>query len=184
MVRDRHVKFSALRTRRPPLLFAFSALVVSMSACADAPITSAHVQANGQLRQDLQQSEFRTPERVPTAQTAENLQLTAVLATQAEGALEDTNRFLAADEPTAFLHLRADRLEEPRPIRFTWTHGDLTEESMGFLMPSETLALAASHPLDAEQAGLWKVEVHAVSPFGTDPLLFERSFEVVVEPEE
>jgi hypothetical protein len=173
---------------RLPQILAFSALalpaVLSVSGCADAPITPAQIQANGQLRAGLQQSEFQNLDRPPARQTAQSLLLTAVLAAQSEGALEDSNRFLAGDEATVFLHLRADKLDEPRPVRFTWTYGEQVEETMGFLMPSETLAMAASHVLPVEQAGTWTVQVHEVSPFGTDPLLFERSFEVVVEEDE
>lgn len=164
-------------------LFAISPAFLS-GGCVDAPITPAHLEADGQLRDGMQQSAFRTEERSPERQTAQALQLTAVLAAQAEGALEDNNRFFAGDESEVFLHMRADRLDEPRPVRFVWTFGDEQDESMGFLLPAETLALAASQPLPVERAGLWRVEVYGVSPFGTDPLLFEREFEVVVEAEE
>lgn len=169
---------------RLPQLLASAALIIATAGCADAPITPAQVQANGQLRAGLQQSEFQNLDRAPARQTAQTLQLTAVLAAQAEGALEDSNHFSAGDEATVFLHLRADKLEEPRPVRFTWTYGEQREETMGFLRPSETLAMAASHVLPVEQAGVWTVQVHGVSPFGTDPLLFERTFEVTVEPHE
>ncbi|RPI40960.1 MAG: hypothetical protein EHM59_21220 [Betaproteobacteria bacterium] len=165
-----------------PLALAFG---LACSACADAPITPAQIQADGSLRSGLQQSEFQAPERPTARQTAQTLQLTAVIAPQAEGALEDTHRFVLPSgqpEAVAFLHLRADRLQEPRAVRFTWIHGDAREETMGFLMPSDTLALAASHTFGPDQAGEWTVQVHAVSPFGTDPLLFERTFEVALEP--
>jgi hypothetical protein len=159
-------------------------LAGALAACADAPITPAHLEDDGQLREGLQQSAFRTSDRAPQLQTAQALRLTAVLATQSSGALEDSNRFIADADASVFLHVRADQLEEPRPARFVWSFGELREESIGFLMPSETLSLAASHSLLPEQAGLWKVEVYEVSPFGTDPLLVEREFEVVVEPDE
>lgn len=162
---------------RSSVQLAAAALAALIAGCADAPITPAHLEENGELRADLQQSLFKTPERAQERQTARSLQLTGVLAGEAEGALEDRTVFDAG--PTVFLHLRADRLEEPRPVRYVWSRGEQREETMGFLMPSPTLALAASRRFADEDAGRWRVEVWALSPFGTDPLVFEREFDVV-----
>lgn len=179
------------------------------AACADAPITAADIQANGQLRQTVatsQQSVHAASEQ-PKAQRAEHLRVTGLLATQADGPLEDATRFSLANE-AIHLHLRADDLSEPRPVTYVWIHsgesGEHRRETMGFLQPAETLSLAASLPLaryldnefeieglpaaelDGEAlgkwaSGAWKVEVYSTDPHGRS-LLFERDFEVI-EPE-
>jgi hypothetical protein len=185
-----------------------AAIVVSgffTAACADAPITAADLQADGQLREqpaDSQQSVHAASEtNLPKAQVAERLQVTGLVAAQADGPLEDATRF-ALDSESIYLHLRADGLTQPRPVTFVWLHGDQRRETMGFLQPSETLSLAASLPLaryveegmavtlppdqvDGQvepdplaQAGVWKVEVYSADPSGKN-LVFEREFEVL-----
>jgi hypothetical protein len=177
---------------------------VFTAACADAPITAADVQADGQLRQqqaDSQQSVHAATEtNRPKARVAERLQVTGLVAAQADGPLEDATRF-ALDSESIYLHLRADGLTQPRPVTFVWLHGDQRRETMGFLQPSETLSLAASLPLarfveegmavalpnqlaeqtepdPLAQAGVWKVEVYGADPSGPN-LVFEREFEVL-----
>lgn len=119
------------------------------------------------------------------AQTAEAsqaaVQITAVLATQPDGLLADAAAFTPSAE-AVYLHLRADRLASPRPVTFVWTHGDQREEVEGLLAPSTTLTMAASHHLDAESVGTWKVEIlgEAVED-GSQPTLFEREFYVLNE---
>jgi hypothetical protein len=159
------------------------ALLAPVAGCADAPITPAHLEADGQLRQGLEQHVFGAPERAPEVQTAQALQLTAVLADRAQGPIEDRARFAPGPSASVFLHLRADKLSEPRPVRFVWSRGEQREETMGFLTPSDTLVLAASRAVTPADVGRWKVEVVGVSPFGTDPLLFEREFEVSLDPD-
>ena len=188
--------------RNSPL--AVVALLFS-AACADAPITAADIQANGQLREApaSQQSVHAASVVEPQAQRAEHLRVTGLLAAQADGPLEDATRFSLESE-AIYLHLRADDLSEPRPVTFVWTHsgawGEHRRETMGFLQPAETIALAASLPLaryaeeeaQAELAvelgtaasewaasGKWKVEVYSTDGRS---LVFERDFEVV-EPE-
>lgn len=170
------------------------------AACADAPITAADLQADGQLREqqaDSQQSVHAASEtNRPKAQVAERLQVTGLVAAQADGPLEDATRF-ALDSESIYLHLRADGLTQPRPVTFVWLHGDQRRETMGFLQPSETLSLAASLPLaryveeamavtpPAEQVepdplaqtGVWKVEVYGAD--SSRNLVFEREFEVL-----
>lgn len=172
------------------------------AACADAPITAADIQADGQLRQTASPSQqiHAASVTAPRAQTAEHLRVTGLLAAQADGPLEDATRF-SLDSEAIYLHLRADDLSEPRPVTFVWTRGDHRRETMGFLQPAETISLAASLPLaqyaDAESAielvgewavanqwmatGEWKVEVYSTDTHGRS-LLFERDFEVI-EPE-
>ncbi len=143
-----------MRTTLP----AAAALVFSV-ACADAPITAADIQADGQLRPSAapqgSQSVLAASEQQPKAQRAEHLRVTGLLAGQAEGALADATRFSSEGE-AIYLHLRADELSEPRPVTFVWTHayvdaaGGIAEhrrETMGFLQPTEIIDLAASLPL-------------------------------------
>lgn len=171
------------------------------AACADAPITAADIQADGQLRQtaSASQSVHSATDFGPQSQRASHLRVTGLLAAQAEGPLEDATRFSLESE-AIYLHLRADDLSEPRPVTFVWTHsgawGEIRRETMGFLQPAETISLAASLPLvryleheaadelaedGSVAAGPWKVEVYSADPSGPN-LLFERDFEVV-EPE-
>ncbi len=184
-------------------LIAAAALTL-IAACADAPITAADIQADGQLRQvNSQQSVHATSEQAPKAQRAEHLRVTGLLANQADGPLEDATRF-STDGEAIYLHLRADDLSEPRPVTFVWTHngewGEHRRETMGFLQPAETISLAASLPLaryvEAEAelvvdpetgalpegavltAGEWKLEVFSTDASGRS-LVFERDFEVL-----
>lgn len=178
-----------------PLVLAFAA------GCADAPITAADLQADGQLREETpgsQQSVHAASDaNQPKAQVAARLQVTGLLAGQADGPLEDATRFPLEAE-AIYLHLRADDLEQPRPVTFVWLHGDARRETMGFLQPSETISLAASLPLaryveegmnpvpdegsveldPLAQAGEWKVEVYSTDATGRS-LVFEREFEVL-----
>jgi hypothetical protein len=172
--------------------------LVLTAACADAPITAADIQADGQLRSSSpsQQSVHAASEREPKAQRAEHLRVTGLLAAQADGPLEDATRFSSASE-AIYLHLRPDDLSEPRPVTFVWIHGEHRRETMGFLQPAETISLAASLPLgrylegaemaselvgdDGVPTGEWKVEVYSTDTNGRN-LVFERKFEVF-EPE-
>ena len=185
-------------------LFAAVAVLLT-AACADAPITAADIQADGQLREQAssQQSVHAASEQAPRAQRAERLQVTGLLAAQADGPLEDATRFSVASD-AIYLHLRADDLQGPRPVTFVWTHSaegaDTERETMGFLQPAETITLAASLPLaryreEAEAAaaeltladvapvdplgGAWKVEVFSADASGGRSLLFEREFEII-----
>lgn len=182
------------------LLFGF---MLMASACADAPITAADLQSNGELLQGTQldsvghpahASVHSTAERSDVTQRAAHLHVTGLLAAQADGPLEDATRF-SAEVEAIHLHLRADDISEPRPVTFVWTHssqmGDVTRETLGFLQPTETLSLAASLPvLPATEsaareplptAGAWKVQVFSTGPGLGQPrsLLFEREFEVL-----
>jgi hypothetical protein len=162
--------------RTPNLLIAAVLLAVG---CVDAPITPEHILPDGQLRADFGQASFSAGFSVKAEPAAlQAVQIAAVLAAQADGPLEDAAKF-SAEGGQVHLHLRADRLLEPRPVQFVWTHGDLREEVPGVLAPTTTLALAASHPLGPDQRGMWRVEVFSVGTDGPAQLLFSREFEVL-----
>lgn len=155
------------------------ALVASfLPACVDAPITPDQLEADGQLRAPpLEQSAFSAQERDTTQRAA---RISAVLAAEADGPLEDANRF-AADVGQINLHLRADGIDGPRPVVFRWTHRGNAALVEGVLAPGDTLALANSFPIDPERIGTWKVEILGASRSGDEPaVLFEREFEVFV----
>ena len=59
---------------------------------------------------------------------------------------------------------------EPRAVTFVWLHGDERRETMGFLQPVETIALAASVALDRP---LQRPEVDEPVPARLQPLLDE-----------
>ena len=168
----------------PALGFSFA---LATAACADAPITAADLQSNGELRHGTQNIHSAT-ERADVTQRASHLHVTGLLAAQAAGPLEDATRF-SSEVEAIHLHLRADDISEPRPVTFVWTHGDVTRETLGFLQPTETLSLSASLPLlpderdtePAPVAGTWKVEVFSTGSGLTQSrsLLFEREFEIL-----
>jgi len=158
----------------------FLAIAVLGSACVDAPITPDQLEADGQLRAPaLGQSAFSAQERATPHRAA---QISAVLAAQADGPLEDANRF-PSDVGQINLHLRADGLDGDRPVVFRWTHRGDAALVDGSLAPGETLALAATFSIDPERTGPWKVEILGPPASGGEPVvLFERGFEIT-EPE-
>lgn len=185
---------------------ALSCAAVLTVGCADAPITAADLQADGQLREHAgtQQSVHAArSSKNSRAQRAERLRVNGLLAAQPDGPLEDATRF-STEHEAIYLHLRADDIAEPRPVTFVWTHGEDSRETMGFLQPAETLSAAASLPLtrplvrlsEAElaelglkpgkqpefdplsMAGEWTVEVYSIDANGRS-LVFERSFDVL-----
>lgn len=175
------------------------------AGCADAPITAADLQDDGQLREQPGQQQSvhaAASSHQPKAQVAEHLRVTGLVASVAEGPLEDATRF-SLDSEAIHLHLRADGLDEPRPVTFVWLHGDQRRETLGFLQPSETISPVASLPLaryvqegfappptqgaegaDGDQLdpaallGPWKVEVYSTDANGRS-LVFEREFEIL-----
>jgi hypothetical protein len=182
-------------------------MVVLAAGCADAPITAADLQDDGQLREqaDLRQSVHASSvhrPKAPPTQIAEHLRVTGLVAAQADGPLEDATRF-SLDSEAIHLHLRADGLDEPRPVTFVWLHGDQRRETLGFLQPSETISPVASLPLarfveegfattlpprlapgsddivdPTTLTGAWKVEVYSTDANGRS-LVFEREFEIL-----
>jgi hypothetical protein len=175
MAQDRHVKFLALRTHLLVLT-----LLAPLVGCVDAPLTPAHLDADGQLHGvPMEQGAFAAR---PQGQSQSAIQMTAVLATQAEGPLADAASF-PADVGAVFLHLRADRLATTRPVTFVWTHGERREEIDGVLAPTTALTMATSRVIEPGEAGPWKVEVLG-EPLadGSRASLFEREFMVMSEP--
>lgn len=149
--------------------------VMSLQACVDAPITEAHMTPDGQLASYGPQSPFAAQ---PSGTRGQAVQVAAVLATQADGPLEDAAVFPAEAE-MVHLHLRADSLMEARSVTYVWTHAGTRDEVPGVLAPTPTLTLAASHPLGPDQRGLWEVEVYGSDPAGGRELLFRREFQVL-----
>lgn len=182
-----------------------AAFILMSAGCADAPITAADLQDDGQLREQADQQSVHASSSIhqPTAraQIAEHLRVTGLVAAEADGPLEDATRF-SLDSLAIHLHLRADGLDEPRPVTFVWLHGDQRRETLGFLQPSETISSVASLPLaryveegfapaaaptpsapeiepdPAALAGAWKVEVYSTDANGRS-LVFEREFEIL-----
>lgn len=156
-------------------LLALLVAALAVPACVDAPITEAHMTPDGHLAPFGPQSPFAA---ATTGTWGQAVQVAAVLATQADGPLEDAAVF-PAEAGAVHLHLRADSLMEPRPVTFVWTHAGVAVEESGVLAPSPTLALAASQPLGPDQRGLWEVAVYGVDAAGGRELLFRREFQVL-----
>jgi hypothetical protein len=152
--------------------------VLGVLACVDAPITPDHLEADGTLRPAThEQAAFSARDRLVPQQA---VHLSAVLAAQSEGALEDASSF-GANVGAVHLHLRVDGVVNPRPVVFRWTYDEISVEVPGILAPAEALSLAASYPIDRDQMGLWIVEVLG-TPDAADeeaPVLYQREFEVV-----
>jgi hypothetical protein len=150
---------------------------VLVPACVDAPITADQLESNGQLRDPaLEQSAFSAQER----STQRAAQISAVLAAQAAGPLNDAVSF-PANVGQVNLHLRADGIDGPRPVTFRWTHRGQATLVEGTLTPGDTLALATSFTVDPKRIGPWTVEVLGSATAGEEPVvLFEREFDVFV----
>ncbi len=152
--------------------------VLVLSGCADAPITPDQLQSGGTLRPlGHAQAEFSATPR--PQQVLQAVQVSAVLAAQADGPLEDCNEF-EADVGTIYLHVRADGLLQPRRVLYRWTHGDLEVLEPGSLEPTDALSLGTSFHIDPEMHGHWEVEVltEAEAPGEPPRVLFHREFEV------
>lgn len=158
------------------ILLALAAVLVP--ACVDAPITPDQLEANGQLRgAPLEQSAFSAQGGTAPMRAA---RISAVLAAESEGPLNDANRF-PVSVGNVNLHLRADGIDGPRPVVFRWTHRGHAALVEGTLAPGDTLALATSFPMDPQRTGTWKVEVLGSPNLGEEPvILFEREFEVFI----
>lgn len=161
------------------LVASISTAAVGLTGCVDAPVTPDQLEPNGQLRPGQNHAAFSAQDRA-VAQTA--IHVSAVLAPQPDGALEDRSSF-SADVGTVHLHLRADGLMAARPVVFRWTHlqGDpLSVLVPGMLAPNSSMDLAASFDIEPDQFGAWRVEVLDQAPAaGEEPrVLFERDFQV------
>jgi hypothetical protein len=149
--------------------------VLCLVGCVDAPITPDQLEPDGQLR-GPSQSAFSAQDR-PVAQT---VSVSAVLAAEPAGALEDRTEF-PAEVGTVHLHLRADGLMTARPVVYRWTHDDIAVLVPGMLAPTTTLDLATSFEVGADQVGTWLVEVldQPALPGDEPRVLFQRQFQVL-----
>jgi hypothetical protein len=144
------------------------------SACADAPITPDQLEADGVLRGARAQASFSVGRGA--MQQANVVQLSSVLATQQEGALEDRDVF-PASVGTIHLHVRADGIETPRPVSFRWIHGDQATVVPGTLSPAGALRHGASVDVQPHQVGPWRVEVATEGSAGEPPeVIYTREF--------
>lgn len=145
-------------------------------ACADAPITSDQLAADGVLRGARAQAGFSIGRGA--TQSANVVQLSTVLAVTSGGALEDADRF-AADVGQIHLHVRADGLDSARSVSFRWIHGDQAVVVPGELVSVGSLQHAASVDVRPHQVGPWRVEVVADDIRGEAPeVLYSREFTV------
>ncbi|MGH1346582.1 MAG: hypothetical protein ACRBN8_33765 [Nannocystales bacterium] len=161
----------------------------ALAACVDAPITADQLQADGTLRggyagSGVQQASLSAePQKV-----AQAVRVSAVLASQAEGPLEDRAEF-SAGVGTVYLHVRADGLLSSRRVVYRWRHDDFVVEVPGTLLSTDALMLGTSFDIAPEQSGHWEVDVltdvagatdaaGGQAP-GTEPqVLFHREFVV------
>jgi hypothetical protein len=163
---------------RASLLFSLALGAVLLPACADAPITPDQLEPDGVLRDAAHhdQAAFSAPRG--EMQRASVVALSSVLATQAEGALEDSDHFVAS-VGVIHLHVRADGIESPRPVSFRWIHGDQAIVVPGTLTTSGALHHAASVEVRPHQVGPWRVEVATDGSSGEPPdVIYSREFTV------
>lgn len=153
------------------------ALGLTLAGCVDAPITPDQLEADGQLRAaSLGHSAFSAAPRTSPAMQA--ARISAVLAAQQDGPLEDASSF-SADVGAVHLHLRADGLDDARQVVFRWSHDGTSVLVPGRLEPGGTLSLASSFKIEPAQVGTWQVEVLGEPGADGEPaLLFARTFEV------
>lgn len=165
-------------------------LPLGLSACVDAPITADQLQADGTLRGGyagggVQQAALSAePQKI-----AQAVRVSAVLASQAEGPLEDRAAF-SAGVGTVYLHVRADGLLNSSRVIYRWRHDDFVVEVPGTLLSTDALMLGTSFDIAPEQSGHWEVDVLADSTQtadgqaagqapGSEPqVLFHREFVV------
>ena len=154
-------------------------LTLTLPGCVDAPITPDQLQADGTLRPvGREQAAFSAAE-LPGQRVKQAVQVSAVLASQAEGPLQDGNLF-DADVGTIHLHVRADGLLQARAVVYRWRHEELTVLEPGELSPAGSLSLGTSFDIDPELHGRWEVDVLTQpDTSGEHPrVLFHREFEV------
>ncbi len=152
-------------------------LGLALGACVDAPITPDQLEADGTLRlRGGSQAAFAA---VDAPQTQQAVRVSAVLAPQSDGPLEDRNVF-GADVGTVHLHLRADGLIGNRPVVYRWAHDDLSVLVPGELTAASSMSLGSSFEIEPEQFGHWTVDVLSQpTEMNESPrVLFHREFEV------
>ncbi len=160
--------------------------VITLPACVDAPITADQMQADGTLRGGYAGGMQHAALSAEPGQVAQAVRVSAVLASQSEGPLEDRAEF-DADVGTVFLHVRADGLLSSRRVVYRWRHDAFVVEVPGTLVASDAMALGTSFDIAPEQSGHWEVDVLVDSgdpaqPPGVEPrVLFHREF-IVNDP--
>ncbi len=165
-------------------LAALTTLTLTLVACVDAPITADQLQADGTLRGGyaaggMQQAALSAE----PGQVSQAVRVSAVLASEAEGPLEDRAEF-GANVGTVYLHVRADGLANSRRVVYRWRHDDFVVETPGTLLTTDKLALGTRFEIAPEQSGHWEVDVLEDTPAvgtddGTEPrILFHREFVV------
>lgn len=150
------------------------------TGCVDAPITADQLEPDGRLRSLGHEQAAFAVEHPADRPTQQAVQVSAVLAAEAKGPLEDRNAF-AADVGAVHLHVRADGLLEPRPVVYRWAHDGFEMAIPGMLAPNGAMTLGASFEIDPEQTGTWEVDVLAgpvAAGEDTVHVLFHREFEV------
>lgn len=163
-------------------IIAAFALPLALGACVDAPITADQLQADGTLRggyagAGVQQAALAAEPQ----QIAQAVRVSAVLASQSDGPLEDRAEF-SANVGTVYLHVRADGLLSSRRVVYRWRHDDFVLEVPGTLLSTDALTLGTSFDIAPEQSGHWEVDVLADATAGsqapeTEPqVLFHREF--------
>ncbi|MEM6290726.1 MAG: hypothetical protein AAGA54_05650 [Myxococcota bacterium] len=161
---------------------AAAALALLTLGCVDAPITADQLQADGSLRGGYAGGGMQQALAAEQGEVAQAVHVSAVLAPQAEGPLEDRAQF-DASVGTVYLHVRADGLLASRRVTYRWRHGDFTAEVPGTLEASNAMSLGARFEILPEQTGHWEVEVIAEPSPGesrtAEPhVLFHREFVV------
>lgn len=157
---------------------------IALPGCVDAPITADQLQADGTLRGGYAGGGMQQASLSAEGQVAQAVQVSAVLASQADGPLEDRAEF-SASVGTVYLHVRADGLLSSRRVVYRWRHGDFEMKVPGNLLASDALALGTQFDIAPEQTGHWEVDVLADDDGdnlpGAEPrVLFHRAF--VVSP--
>ncbi len=134
---------------------------ITLPACVDAPITADQLQADGTLRGGYAGGGMQHAAlSAEPGQVAQAVRVSAVLAPQADGPLEDRAEF-EADVGTVYLHVRADGLLSSRRVVYRWKHDAFVVEVPGTLVASDAMALGTSFDIAPEQSGHWEVDVLA-----------------------
>ena len=155
------------------------ALVVT-TACADAPITAAQLQDDGQLREGRPQAQdgsvaLFSAENQSQAHQAQNMALSSQLDSWID---DDTRTRERATARKVNLRLHGEGLSGPLPVAIVWSHeGGISREQTAVVQPHDGLDLAASQEFDADAAGHWRVEVFALRA-GDRDLMLAREFQV------
>lgn len=159
------------------------------TACADAPITAAQLQDDGQLRaghaanQEGSVALFAAESKTDTHE-ARPVALSALLDTSVVENPTEPLRRGETRERDVSLRLKGEGLQGPLPVAIVWTHGDERREQTAVVQPELDLVVAAKQEFDDPSAdGAWRVEVYALRA-GDRDLMLAREFELTsLDPE-